>query len=146
MNIVLFNQLWTNHPAGDFPCDEETFPNQCAIRMGVALEQSGVNTHTFDKMYPNRRCYPGFKHSPRHILAAQELANWIKSETTLFGDVEIHKKVTKKEFMGKKGIIFIKDGWGIVDHIDVWNGVEMKGGRTNYFARGKEVWLWGVKK
>jgi len=146
MNIVLFNQLWTNHPAKNFPCNKKTFPNQCAIRMGVALEQSGVNTNGFDKMYPNRRCYPGFKHTPKHILAAQELANWIKSETKLFDEVKTHKKVTKKDFISKKGIIFIKDGWGSTDHIDAWNGVEMRGGEADYFSLGKEVWFWEVKK
>ena len=97
-------------------------------------------------MYPNRRCYPGFKHSPKHILAAQELANWIRTETKLFGEVKIQKKVSKKDFVGKKGIVFIKNGWGAMDHIDVWNGVEMKGGRTNYFGLGQEVWLWEAKK
>jgi len=146
MNIVVFNQLWANHPQDAFPCDKKTFSNQCAIRMGVTLEKSGINTSGFDKMYPNRRCYPGFKHSPRHILAAQELANWIKSETKLFGEVKIHKKVNKKDFLGKKGIIFIQDGWGATDHIDVWNGVKMQGGRADYFSLGKEVWFWGVKK
>jgi len=146
MNILLFGQLWANHPKKDFPCDEETFPNQCAIRMSVALDKSGINTNTFDKMYPNRRCYPGFKHSPRHILAAQELANWIKSETKLFGNVEITKNANRKDFVGRKGIVFIKDGWGATDHIDVWNGAFMQGGEGGYLSRGKEVWFWEVTK
>lgn len=146
MKIVLFNKLWANHPQDVFPCDEETFRNQCAIRMGVALEKSGVDTSGFDKMYPNRRCYPGFKHSPKHILAAQELANWLKSEREIFGDVKVYRETSKKEFIGKKGIIFIKDGWGATDHIDVWNGIGMQGGRSDYFSLGKEVWFWGVTK
>ncbi len=114
--------------------------------MGVALEKSGVNTAGFDKMYPDRRCYPGFKHSPKHILAAQELANWMKSETTLFGDVEIIKNANKSDFVGKKGIVFIKNGWGSTDHIDVWNGIAMQGGAVDYLSRGKEIWFWEVTK
>ncbi len=142
MNISLFDQLWANHPQDDFPCDRTTFRNQCAIRMSVAFDRSGVNTSTFDKMYPNRRCYPGFNHSPKHILAAQELANWIKREVTLFGDVEIIKNANRSHFSGRKGIVFIKDGWGATDHIDVWNGIAMQGGSVNYLSRGKEIWFW----
>lgn len=146
MNIILFNKLWSNHPQNAFPCDRKTFPNQCAIRMSVALEASGVDTSGFDKMYPNRRCYPGFKHNPGHILAAQELANWIKSEFCIFGEVEKTNAVAnKKDFLDKKGVIFIKDGWGTVDHIDVWDGSKMGGGRANYFALGQEIWLWKVR-
>jgi len=146
MNISLFDQLWANHPQDVFPCDKKTFRNQCAIRMGVALEKSGVNTDGFDKMYPNRRCYPGFKHIPKHILAAQELANWMKSESALFGDVEIIKNANRNDFVGRKGIIFIKDGWGPTDHIDVWNGIAMQGGSVSYLSRGKEIWFWAMTK
>ena len=146
MNSTLFDQLWLNHPGDEFPCDKKTFPNQCAIRMGVALEKSGVNTSTFDIKYPNRRCYSGFKHTPRHILAAQELANWMKSEKKIFGEVvNVDKTQPNKALKGKKGIVFIKDGWGPVDHIDVWNGVAMRGGETNYFSAGKEIWFWESK-
>lgn len=145
MALVQFHMLWVNHPSPDKPCDEEAFTNQCAIRMGVALEKSGVNTRSFDTMYPNRRCYPGFKHSPRHILAAQELANWIRATEAIFGKTEIHKKVTSKNFKGRKGIVFIQNGWDSTDHIDVWNGVAMKGGSPSYFSLGKEVWFWELK-
>lgn len=61
--------------------------------MGVAMEKSGIDTSSFDKKYPNRRCYPGLKHSPNHILAAQELANWMKEKITIFGKHKIYKKV-----------------------------------------------------
>jgi len=75
MPSVNSRTLWANHPYPKKPCDGATFKNQCAIRMGVALEKSGVDTSSFDTMFPNRRCYPGFKHSPKHILAAQQLAD-----------------------------------------------------------------------
>ena len=142
MHRVSFLQLWNNHPYPDSPCDTNTFRNQCAIRMGVALEKSGVDTSSFDTMYPNRRCYPGLGHNPRHILAAQELANWLKTQRSVVGNVKIYKNVNSKDFRGKKGIVFIKNGWGAIDHIDVWNGTRMKGGWPNYFSLGKEVWFW----
>jgi len=142
MPSVNSSALWANHPYPKKPCDSATFKNQCAIRMGVALEKSGVDTNSFDTMFPNRRCYPGFKHSPKHILAAQQLADWIKSKETIFGKVKVHKNVTNLDFTGKKGIVFIKNGWGNTDHIDVWNGTTMKGGFPNYFSLGEEVWFW----
>lgn len=41
------------------------------------------------------------------------------------------------------GIVFIKDGWGATDHIDVWNSSELKGGETEYFLSSwKEIWFW----
>ena len=69
--IIKFSKLWANHPYPNSPCDKTLFGNKCAIRMGVALEKSGVDTSSFDSMYPQRRCYPGLKHNPGHILAAQ---------------------------------------------------------------------------
>ena len=142
MPTIRFNRLWINHPYPKDPCDKKEFNNQCAIRMGVALERSGVDTSSFDEMYPGRRCYPGFKHSPRHILSAQEMANWMKTKTIIFGRVSVYKKgVTSVDFMGKKGILFIKNGWGATDHIDLWNGKKMKAGRPSYFSRGA-VWFW----
>ena len=146
MNLTLFNQLWANHPGEDFPCDKKAFPNQCAIKMSVALDKSRVNTASFDTMFPNRRCYQGFKHTPRHILAAQELADWMKSQKTVFGDVsKIDKQKINQSLIGKKGIVFIKDGWGATDHIDVWNGIVMQAGNPSYFSLGKEVWFWEAK-
>jgi len=67
--------------------------------------------YTFDTLYPERRCYPGFEHSPGHILAAQELANWMKSKKSLFGNVKMYKGVTKRDFNKRKGVVFIKNGW-----------------------------------
>jgi len=91
--------------------------------------------------YPNRRCYPDFKHTPRHILAAQELTNWMQTKTLVFGSAEIHKKVTSDDFKGRKGIVFIQNGWAPTGHIDIWNGAAMKVGFSNYFTQGKEVWF-----
>jgi hypothetical protein len=112
--------------------------------MGVALETASVDTSSFDTMYPQRRCYPDFKHKPRHILAAQELANWLETQTSVVGKPEKKKNVTSGhyDYGGRKGIVFIQNGWGSTDHIDVWDGASMKGGDTSYFSLGKEVWFW----
>jgi hypothetical protein len=134
--------IWGNHPYPDSPCSTKHFGNQCAIRMGVALEKSGIDTKSFDNMYPNRRCYKGLAHNPKHILAAQELANWISRNETIFGKVKKFGKVTSADFIGKKGIIFIMNGWGATDHIDIWDGTDMKGGSPFYFSLGEQVWFW----
>lgn len=109
---------------------------------GIALEKSNINTTSFDNMYPNRRCYKGLNHKPKHILAAQELANWLANQSAIFGKVKKYKNVSSAQFQGKKGIVFIMNGWGSTDHIDIWNGSKLKGGRADYFSIGEEIWFW----
>jgi len=137
MATVTASHIWNNHPYPNSPCDTNLFHNQCAIRMGVALVASGVNLATFR----GAKCW--LRHSPRHILRAQELANWMVTQTTTFGTVKKYKKgVTHVDFVGKKGIVFVQDGWGAMDHIDIWNGMQLKGGSPSYFALGKQIWFW----
>lgn len=137
MPAVTYLQIWNNHPYPDSPCDDPQFTNQCAIRMGVALRGAGVNLATFH----GAKCWS--QHTPRHILRAQELATWMKTQSDIFGQVNVYKNgATSAEFTGKTGVVFIQDGWGPTDHIDVWNGSQMKGGSPSYFARGKQVWFW----
>ena len=57
MPSIKAKTIWDNHPYPISPCSKKHFSNQCAIRMGVALEKSGIDTKSFDTMYPNRRCY-----------------------------------------------------------------------------------------
>ena len=80
----------------------------------------------------------------RHILRAQELADWITRNPGYFGSREIFKDVTYEKFLGKKGIVFVKDGWGATDHIDIWDGTNMKGGHSDYFSKGREIWFWDL--
>ncbi|WP_133510926.1 type VI secretion system amidase effector protein Tae4 [Candidatus Thiosymbion oneisti] len=138
MATVTFWKLWGSHPYPNRSCDTKLFKDQCAVRMGEALRRAGVNLKSFNGLW----CYPGLKHEPRHILRAEELANWMVRQSVLFGTHSVYKKVTYKDFVKKKGVVFIKDGWGAGDHIDVWNGSHLKGGDRSWFARGKEVWFW----
>lgn len=139
MATLEFTKLWDNHPGrAANPCDTTYFPNQCAIRMGIALQGAGANLGSFRGAV----CYPSLKHGPRHVLRAQELANWLKTQTSLVGTAATHKNVTSGDFIGKRGLVFIRDGWGPTDHIDVWDGTSLKGGTPDYFALGKEVWFW----
>lgn len=130
-----FDTLWANHPGRDaHPC---VFENQCAIRMGVCLEKSGIDTSSFTGV----RCWHG--HSPGHILRAQELANWLESKSDLFGHSQ--KSFSSSIVQGKRGILFIQNGWsGGVDHIDLWDGKkrQMIGGELDYLKLGEQVWFW----
>lgn len=135
--MVSFSELWKCHPGwGSRPC---TYKDQCAVRMGVALAACKVDLSSFTGM----RC----GHAPKHILRAQELADWIAKKPTLFGEVEVYKrrklpKISHTDFAGKKGVVFIKDGWGATDHIDLWDGYSMKAGDTSYLSKGTEIWFW----
>ena len=137
--MISFNELWKGHPGwGSSPCN---FDNQCAVRMGVALAESKVDLSSFKGV----RCWHG--HTPKHILRAQELANWIAKNLALFGQKKVYKrkdfpKMSYVDFDGKKGIVFIKDGWGATDHIDLWDGYSMKGGDASYLLEGTEIWFW----
>ncbi len=125
--MVQFNTLWQNHPGWTEPCN---FDHQCAIRMGIALQKSNVDLKSFH----GARCWEG--HTPRHILRAQELADWINIKEHYFGTRSTYNKVTHSNFSSKKGIVFIQNGWGPTDHIDLWNGNEMKVGEISYFSKG----------
>ncbi|GAA0781777.1 hypothetical protein GCM10009077_28800 [Roseibium denhamense] len=109
--------------------------------MGVALSGAGVSLTTFT----GAKCYPGLRHDPKHILRAEELAEWIAARPRTFGTRSVHQRASASDFDNKKGIVFIKDGWGAGDHIDVWNGRSMKGGQLDWFARGVEVWFWELE-
>jgi len=83
----------------------------------------------------------------RHFLRAQEIANWMDTKPNIFGIKKVFKRKDNPNmdhlfFSNKKGILFILDGWGYTDHIDIWNGFKMKSGYLNYFSKGKEIWLW----
>ncbi|MEN3749625.1 type VI secretion system amidase effector protein Tae4 [Sphingomonas sp. HF-S3] len=138
MPTITWLKIWNAHPYPNSPCDTVAFPNQCAIRMSVALTGAGINLSSFH----GAKCYPNMGHDRRHILRAQELADWIALRPTTFGTVGKRKNVTASDYASKPGIVFIQNGWGPTDHIDIWNGVLMKGGSPEYFALGKEVWFW----
>jgi len=86
--MASFQQLWSNHPVNWTPADlqpckqkngESAFANQCAIRLGLALEGAGVNTNTV----PGARCWHG--HGRSHILRVSNLIPWIESRSSTIG-------------------------------------------------------------
>lgn len=137
--MLSFKRIWDNHPYPVTPCDAQ-FVNQCAIRLGVALRAAGCDFNSFK----GALCYPGFSHNPKHILRAEELANWMLTRVADFGTVTKKKNASSDNWRDKQGIVFIKDGWpGGGDHIDAWDGktLKLKGGDTEWLKRG-ENWFW----
>lgn len=150
--MATFAALWKKHVGRAFVCDVNTFPNQCAMRMGAALESSGISLA--GKKLPRCSHYSDkFKsHKPGHIRSAQELANVFYRNPTLLG-AGVRKQIFNGSInanmaqLKKTGMIFIMNGWGNTDHIDLWDGKkkELRGGDSSYFNVGKQVWFWELK-
>lgn len=152
--MAKFSTIWKNHVGRRYVCDRSTFGNQCAMRMGQALEDSSVSL----KKTTLKRCMHYSKkfntHSPGHIRSAQQLANAFYRKPTLLGVGVKLKTFTGTindnilSFKNKKGMIFIMNGWGNTDHIDIWDGIKikMKGSSdtAGYMKRGKQVWFWEI--
>ncbi len=153
--MSLFSKLWSNHVGRGYVCDQNVFGNQCAMRMGQALYDSNITL--LNQMLKRCSNYSNkFKnHKPGHIRSAQQLANVFYRKPKLLGPSVKLQIFTGSindnlaSFSGKKGMVFIMNGWGNTDHIDVWDGAKMKmKGASNtaeYRLRGKQVWFWELK-
>lgn len=147
--MIKFKQLWENHPTitgEDNPCvnrqGKKNFINQCAIRVGVALSKSDVNT----ALLPGAiHCWHGHAKSEGHVIRAEELANALTKYPIagLSRVIKVEPENFAKELRGRKGIIFFKDYWqrtnnGVEeslrnrsgDHIDLWNGSRLTSWRS----------------
>lgn len=61
------------------------------------------------------------------------------------GAVEIRRQVTAADYMGRTGLVFFRNFWGEGnqgDHIDLWDGDELRAGAPDYFERSEQVWFW----
>ena len=146
---IRFADLWLSHPAVqaiEAPCmaadGTPNFENQCAIKLGLALQRAGADLSA----YPRTRCC-WFGHAEKHVLRAEELANWLKNRPQLFGDVEKRKLTSVDAYVGRQGIVLCRNFWGPGmqgDHIDLWDGGQFADGDEDYFERSQEVWFWQV--
>jgi hypothetical protein len=137
MANIKFETVWGNYPK-EPPCiDSKTkkppvgFSDQCAIKVGYALEKSGVSFASFQ----GKRCPCGPKNGGM-VAGAQELANWLGpkrfdgcSKPEAYTGKDVFSKIE-----GRTGIIFLANYWQRVgesgssrtgDHIDLWNGSRM---------------------
>ncbi|MFV8783638.1 T6SS effector amidase Tae4 family protein [Microbulbifer sp. SA54] len=82
------------------------------------------------------------------IPAAHELATWMKANKAIFGHPNIFQNSDIAEryvIKGKKGVVYINNGWGSTDHIDLWDGKRLKAGSVSYLDRGNQLWFWEAK-
>lgn len=147
-----FSDLWKHHPGRGYVCDTNVFANQCAMRVGVALRALNVDLSGL------KTCvgYDSSKfadHAPGHIRSAQQLANHfyrkpaahsLGAKSFKIYEGSIGKNIAKLKDLN--GMIFIMNGWGSTDHIDVWKGNgatgSLKGGYPEYLNVGEQVWFW----
>jgi hypothetical protein len=167
---IKFQTIWDHYPSDD-PCRDpstgkvpDAYSNQCAIRVGLALEKSGVNFSSFK----GGRCPFGAKDGGM-VAGAQDLANWL-SMPRFAGSPRPETYTGKTAFKaidGRKGIIFLANYWqrqgetGTTrtgDHIDLWNGSRMTArsswfrvqlgiswdGRWSDFRRATKVLFWPI--
>ena len=130
--VVSFHELWSAYPSFKDPCDKHKYHNQCAIRLGVALVNSGASTASFK----GTRC--GIKeHVPEHLLRAHEVAAWLDRRPLagILGPRVLKGKDCaewQNKIQGQTGIIFFSHYWSLPgqtartgDHIDLWNGARL---------------------
>jgi len=148
--VITFDELWDNYPHGS-PCDEKLYPNQCSIRVGVALQRCGVSFATYKgKGYAH--CAVPSHTKEVHAIRVEELADWL-NKRYLAGwpaPTDITGKDWLEKAKGKKGVIFFKDYWRRMikdasgkehpessptgDHIDLWNGSRLTYPDLEHFA------------
>ncbi len=154
MAETLFDRLWSNHPAMQNPVVIEpcttkgvsNYDNQCAIRFGVCLANSGISLASF------RGACCWHRHGRTHFLRAEELMQWLNTKDANFvGYADISKRdkngkqKSSTDYKGRRGIVVCRNFWGPGnqgDHIDLWNGMRMAHGADQYFASSQEIWFW----
>ena len=147
--MLTFQTLWDNHPSNygdDAPCRDKkgnsNFTNQCAIRLGIALADSGMNLRSFQ----GARCWFGHK----HILRVEQMIPWLKTQKHEVGAWVRYKPGSDatSAVQGKTGIVACRNFHGRNnqgDHIDLWNGTKMAKGDSSYMDRSEEMFFWEIK-
>ncbi len=113
------------------------YENQCAMRVGKALERSGVS---FDSFHGGR-C-PVSPSVGGLAASAEGLAKWLVAKP--FPGCDVRKILAAatwdEELKGRTGIVYFKDYWrrkgeqgqGTGDHIDLWNRDTLTPGWTSF--------------
>lgn len=162
-----FNNIWSAFNAQpDRPCSNNTFSNQCAIRVSNALMECDVDLGGF----PGTRCWgDSSQYNKMHIIRAQEFGVWLRRGALrgLGATETIRPSEYQNSLRGRRGIIFFKDYWQrrnespanrSGDHIDLWNANRTTGywwGWTRDFAEwlrddisdrnnAREIWFWRI--
>ena len=166
---ALSNQYWT-FLVNRKPCSRSsTGPNQCAVRMSVALMKSGCGFHFDDWPFRDMVVHQGgaCRHLPPHVTGATPLSSYLEqqigwkcSKYANSRRTGSQARATRRAIHNQPGIIYFahchSDSRGA--HIDYWNGVNYfneilneaagngAGPGADLFARADSVWLFPVPR
>lgn len=125
-----FLKMWSGYPSSHPYVDPKTgedppgFDNQCAIKLSVALQATGVDLASFKGAQVQVA-------AGKAAIRAEELAVWLKAQhfDGMHGAVDITGADWQDKIKDKHGIVAFKDYWTrpgektpTGDHIDLWNG------------------------
>jgi hypothetical protein len=124
--MVGISTLWVRYPKTNDPCstnNKKNFVNQCAIRLGVCLQNSGIDT---DKLKVEKCWHHPAKEG--HTLRARELAKPLsRGIVSGVGKKEEYENGVEEltKIWGRTGIVYFEDFWEETagsregDHIDL---------------------------
>jgi RHS repeat-associated protein len=130
-----FSTLWKNYPAPNANGNpahpsSDRYPNQCAIRLGVCLQLSGVDMSKYNTGPVTSEGYP---------RGSKSLADWLWQQ---YGyPTKVSQPEFRSNYWNQTGIIYIAPPPGGTGHIDLFNQGATKSGY--YF--GSEIWFWNIK-
>jgi RHS repeat-associated protein len=131
-----FSTLWNNYPQdanGEHAHpSSDPYANQCAIRVGYAFMNSGIDMSSYPEVNKTSDGYP---------RSSKNLADWTWQN---FGMPKIMSvEDFQNNYSGQTGLIFENANPGYTSHIDLWNaGVT---GSGFYTVSYKEIWFWPIK-
>lgn len=139
---IKFADLKAGYPS-DYPCDQQEFPDQCAIKVSVALTKAGVKMSSYEK---KERCW--FHFDEVHALRAEKLAEWLIKQNVV--GIPKSQDITGENWEStvkqKTGIIFFANYWlrkgeryPSGDHIDLWDKSTLVSGGVAAFLRSLGV-------
>lgn len=161
----MFERLWNSYPGVDYPCSvngKPLYDNQCAIRLGVCFESSGISTQGWGVT----KCpIPVSKGHKGHTLRTHELASVLDARgVPAIGAKEQYSgaEMWIERIRERTGIILFRNYYYTGTspstnrpdghHIDLWNKDQITGWwtslrRFNRFSRGGDfnngqIWFW----
>jgi hypothetical protein len=159
--MVGISTLWLRYPKTNYPCstnNRRNFENQCAIRLGACLQNSGIDT---DKLKVEKCWHHPTKEG--HTLRARDLARALsRGIVSGVGKKEEYENGIEglTRIWGRRGIVYFKDFWEERpgsregDHIDLWQMRRCKSfelpqvpayqpGLAGDYEKGS-IWFWPV--
>ena len=143
-------------PANDYDDESFLYPNQCAIRVSIALIKSGVPLKGVkNKTNPGGQVYD----ANGNVLGALNLANHLAG-ATMFGTPQKINGINEDALSmleGRTGIIFFQGynhyyGFNVPEsrgnsnvHIDLWNKNTLMSPYTDQMLNSTTIWFWEIK-